>query len=66
MLQHKVDVRALRFVVEVGHFVVQTCHQAFGAGSVVTGDIKNEGVVEFPHSSIAWITRPVSWSVMSR
>ncbi len=49
VLQHEVDVRALRFGIEVSHLVIETGHPAFGAGAVVAGDVKDQRVVEFAH-----------------
>ena len=32
--------------IEIAHFVVETVEAAFGAGSIVTGDVENQGVVQ--------------------
>ena len=49
VLEHEVDVRTLRLSVEIGHLVVQPGHPAFGTRPVVTGNVKDQGVVEFAH-----------------
>ena len=49
VFQHEIDVRTLGLVVEVGHFVVEPVHQAFGAGAVVAGDVEDQRVVELAH-----------------